>query len=55
MFFYIPNVVLLKKNIKKYDLFAAFGGSDSKNLLIKFFKEIINLSGKKVLLTNLET
>ena len=54
--FLYPKCCFIKKKYKKkYDLFVAFGGSDSKNLLNKFFKEIINLSGKKVLLTNLET
>ena len=44
-----------KKHKKKYDLFVAFGGNDSKNLLNKFFKIIKNLSGKKILITNLRT
>jgi|688.fasta_scaffold113500_3 spore coat polysaccharide biosynthesis predicted glycosyltransferase SpsG len=54
-FLYPKCCFVEKKYKKKYDLFVAFGGSDSKNLLNKFFKEIINISGKKVLLTNLET
>lgn len=54
--FLYPKLCFSKKKYKKkYDLFVAFGGNDSKNLLNKFFKIIKNLSGKKVLITNLRT
>ena len=54
--FLYPKLCFSRKNYKKkYDLFVAFGGNDSKNLLNKFFKIINSLSGKKVMLTNLRT
>lgn len=54
--FLYPKLCFSKKNYKKkYDLFVAFGGNDSKNLLKKFFKIIKNLCGKKILITNLRT